>query len=892
MTKQFSIRKKLIISICLGCLFPFLIGSLYIKQEQSSWLYDNNVENANVLLSQTADHVDHSVLKLMENLASMIAMDERIINVGSDINSYVDFGSEGFALHNFESERLISSYFRSIVESHDIVSFVSLGTETGGYIEYPPFNPTNPYDPRVRAWYMGAILKESAIISEPYITKITKDLVVSVDKTVVANEQKIGVISMTVSLDDLMKNINTLHYGKTGYIDILSPNNVFINSPANPGWVLRSTYDLDLDIYRSIDSYNGKSFEGQINSVDKVFNVYISPYSGWKYISVIDKSEVLARSKSLSDILLYIYIATFLIVFALLFLISGYITHPILKLAQSINKMATFQFDLYEHKEIISYTNQGDEIGEISRALRSMQQNFIELKNKVTEMDQEIQHIDIDVNSTYQMKLSKDNPFFSISYSVNVLLKKVQSYIEQIHDFNKEISDKNELLSASEEELTAQLEEINFQKEQIYFLADHDPLTDLPNRRCFSEKLHQVLSNESSGAVLLLDLDNFKGINDTLGHPFGDKVLQCISGRLSQLSGSNVFVSRFGGDEFLILFENHGPLDQLPVFIAHLFEVFSVPFMMEQIEIKLAFSMGIARFPQDSRDIESLIMQADLALYDAKNHGKNDYAYFNHEMALHMQNKQVIKKILLEALEDDGFKMVYQPQVDISTFETAGYEALVRLKNHALSPTEFIQIAEEDGLIIPLGRIVTKKVIEQLRTWIDKGLDVRPVSINFSVVQIHDTTYSTYLFELLEAYNIDPRLIVLEITENIFLENKETTLEFITALRSQGIKIAVDDFGTGYSSLSYLTFLPIDTLKLDRLICTKFLEHDNLAVMDSLISLAHSLKLNVVAEGIETETQVHRLIVGKCDVVQGYYFSHPLEVEDVESTLGRTYSLK
>jgi diguanylate cyclase (GGDEF)-like protein len=553
--------------------------------------------------------------------------------------------------------------------------------------------------------------------------------------------------------------------------------------------------------------------------------------------------------------------------------------------------MSTFKFDLYEHKNFEIYTHQKDEIGEISRALSRMQENFIELKNNIDVMDEEIQNINIDEKSIYQLSLSKDNPFDGITSSVNGLLKRVNSYIEQIKLFGDEISCKNDLLISSEEELIAQIEEINAQKEHINFLAYHDSLTNLPNRRSLYVKLKKALENNSIGAVLLIDLDNFKGINDSLGHSFGDKVLQYISSKLEKISSESVFVSRFGGDEFLILYECEKSQDEIVCFIERIFLAFSDAFIIDDNKIKIGISMGVSVFPSDSQNIHQLIMNADLAMYTIKNTGKNNYAFFNSTMAEHLEKKLNIKAILMESMANNGFKMVYQPQVDIHSGEIKGYEGLIRLKNYNLSPAEFIHIAEENGMIIPIGRMVTKMVVEQMHLWMEKGFDLKPVSINFSAIQIQDTNYKTYLFDLLKENDINPQFIVIEITENIFMEYKETTIAFLNELRVSGIKIAVDDFGTGFSSLSYLTFLPIDIIKLDRMLGIKFLELENSDFMNSLIALAHSLKLTVVAEGIEDFDKVQKLISGKCDAIQGYYFSKPLEVEDVERNYNKIYDL-
>jgi diguanylate cyclase (GGDEF)-like protein len=889
--KKLSIRNKLISSIIIGCLIPYLISGVYIKDKTEEWLYNDNIEKTNLLLQQTVTHVDESILKNINNLVTMISIDERIMNIDSNINSYVDYDPNTFKYRFTESENSIMEYFRAIKESHDVITMISVGTEDGGYIEYPKFKPIAPYDPRTRDWYADGIHHTETVISEPYITKVTGDLVISLVKSVNLNGRNIGVVCVTINLDNLMKDINKIRYGKSGYIDILSPNNIFINSPQKEEWLFHSIEESELNVFNPINQYNHKSFEGIIDSVEKVFNVYISPYSGWKYIFVIDKSEVLEQSRVLTGLLLAIFLVTLLIILTLMFFISNHIAKPILAIAAVINKMATFKFDAYKNKNIKVYTNNNDEIGEISRALNVMQDNFIELKSKMKSIDEEIQTINVDGSTLHQLELSKDNPFAGITSSVNILLQKVHSSIEQVNLVNEEVSYKNELLVASEEELTAQLEEINTQNDFIMFLAEHDPLTNLPNRRKFNEKLNQVLADGGIGAVLLLDLDNFKGVNDTLGHLFGDRVLEYISGKLKEMSGQNIFVSRFGGDEFLILYQCQDHTDETLQFIEQLYTVFDDKFLIDQHEIKIEFSIGISLFPKDSQDINQLIINADLAMYNVKNKGKNNHAFFDNKMADHLKHKLDTKIILRDAVTNNGFKLLYQPQVDIHSGEIIGYEALIRLKDYTLSPMEFIAIAEEDGMIITIGRIVTRMAIEQIRQWQQKGYSLKPVAINFSAVQIHDHDYLAYLMNLLETNDVKPELIVIEITENVFLENKDTTIAFLNSLRAHGIKIAIDDFGTGFSSLSYLTFLPLDTIKLDRALCIKFLELENITVMDSLIALAHSLNLKVIAEGIEEYQQVQKLMVGKCDAVQGYYFSKPLEVDEIERKFEMIYEL-
>ena len=868
------------LGVLLSCIIPYIIGGLYIKNITEDWLYGNYIEHANMMLESTAKNVDDTILNLMGNLSEMMAHDERIVNVKDELRTYTNFTVGAAIPEGTLVENNIKQYLQTIKNTQDIVTLVSFGTQWGGYVEVPTFQPTSAYDPRVRPWYVNALSAEGAFFTEPYRTKASNELVFAVSHQVKDNQNPIGVVSLTIRLDTLMHEINAGKYNKESYINILSSHDLFINSPKHSDWLLKSVSELNNPLFFNISQYDGKSYEGFIDGVESVLSVYVSPLSGWKYISVVKKSDVLKESTVLTGIFIVIYSITLLIIVILIYLISTYITQPILSIAQVINEMAAFKFNQYQSRGLKSYAHKSDEIGEITSALTKMQDNFVELNSNMNMMDEEIRNIDIYQQSGYQLRLSEDNPFVFIVQSFNELLGRVHLYIDQIKGFNQEMMEKNQLLIASEEELTAQLEEIKSQKELIRFLADHDSLTNLPNRRIFHDYLSKALERCGTGAVILLDLDNFKSINDTLGHAFGDKVLEYVARQLKETTSENTFVSRFGGDEFLILVEHPDDLKYVLRYVKNLQAVLGNRFLVDQHEVSIEFSVGISFYPQDSVDMHQLIMNADLALYHVKNSGKNNYAFFDKSMSDYLNAKREIKEALREAVQHDGFKLVYQPQVDTQTGKIMGYEALLRLKNNLFSPTEFIPVAEEDDMILTIGRLVTEMAIQQMKAWQQKGLKQKRVSINFSAVQIHDYQYPEFLMACLKAHGVAPEYITIEITENIFLENKESTITLLKHLRGKGISIAVDDFGTGYSSLSYLTVLPIDIIKLDRTLGTKFLEIENIAVMDSLIALAHSLNLKVVAEGIETHEQVKRLAVGKCDEIQGYYFSHPLEADD------------
>lgn len=430
--------------------------------------------------------------------------------------------------------------------------------------------------------------------------------------------------------------------------------------------------------------------------------------------------------------------------------------------------------------------------------------------------------------------------------------------------------------------------ELRKQKDYIEYLAYHDTLTTLPNRRKYTEQINEYLESGEKGAIILLDLDNFKRINDSLGHIYGDEVLKYISRDLKRYISSDLCVYRVGGDEFLLLIREK-TREEIEEIIHNIFNDFNKVLVIGANKIELTFSMGITMFPEDGRDVSQLFMNADLALYSVKNQNKNGHRFFDYKLSKEMLQRLTITNYLREAIDSDGFKIVYQPQVDLKTGKVIALEALLRFKYHSTSANEFIPVAEENQMILEIGRIVTEKVIRQLRDWMDKGNVVKPVSINFSRVQIHDVNYFAFLKDKLKQYQVDPDLIEFEITESILIKNKKFTIEFLEQLKSMGVRLVLDDYGTGYSSLYYLTSLPLDKIKIDCSVNQKFLEGNMENIIKCVIDLAHNLGFEIVAEGIEVEEQFQLLKKAKCDSIQGYLFCKPLEADVVLKTLNINY---
>ncbi|MCH4889310.1 EAL domain-containing protein [Acidaminobacter sp. JC074] len=417
--------------------------------------------------------------------------------------------------------------------------------------------------------------------------------------------------------------------------------------------------------------------------------------------------------------------------------------------------------------------------------------------------------------------------------------------------------------------------EIKKHQAQIETQANTDFLTGLPNRRMFDKVLNERLFMGKSGAVLLMDLDNFKEINDTLGHAYGDEVLKAISKQLKYTDFRDQEVFRFGGDEFLFIID-YETNEEIDHFTNKVLDFFRKPIKVGREEVQVKFSIGVSKFPQDGSSVNILLRNTDLAMYAVKEEGKDNYKMFDKSLLDRIQIRSDIEKTIRQALDNNGFKLVYQPQVESISGEVKGYEALIRLKNNKYYPDQFIEVAETTGLIIDIGRYVIKDVIKYLSKLKVMGIEM-PIAVNISPKQLGDKSLGDYLKRLLKEYEVDPKYIDFEITESLLVENVDEVLNFLKYLKSIGIKMSLDDFGTGYSSISYLTFLPIDKLKLDKSIIERFIEQKREEVLKNIIEMAHNFDFEVVAEGVETKDQFKLLRDMSCDFIQGYYFSKPVE---------------
>jgi diguanylate cyclase (GGDEF)-like protein/PAS domain S-box-containing protein len=430
-------------------------------------------------------------------------------------------------------------------------------------------------------------------------------------------------------------------------------------------------------------------------------------------------------------------------------------------------------------------------------------------------------------------------------------------------------------------------------EERVQFLAYYDALTGLPNRTLLQDRLAKALAGarrrKDKVALLFLDLDRFKNINDSLGHSVGDLLLQEVAERLKKWSRELDTVARLGGDEFLIALGGVKEAADAAVAAERLMDVMTAEFVVEGLPLSVNCSLGVSIFPEHGADCETLIKNADAAMYCAKENGRNNFQFFTEEM-----NAQAVERLTLEsslrlALDKKELFLMYQPQMDIATGRIIGLEALLRWQHSDLGlvpPDKFIRIAENSGLIVPIGEWVLRTACRQARKWLDEGLPAVSVAVNVSAVQFRQEDFCELIRRVLDETSLAPQYLELELTESLLLSNADVMFSVFQELKAMGLKLAIDDFGTGYSSLSYLKKFPVSKLKIDRsFVRDVAINADDAAIATAIISMAKSLKLKVIAEGVENEAQMSFLRTQHCDEIQGYYFSRPLSPEQAADKL-------
>jgi diguanylate cyclase (GGDEF)-like protein len=483
--------------------------------------------------------------------------------------------------------------------------------------------------------------------------------------------------------------------------------------------------------------------------------------------------------------------------------------------------------------------------------------------------------------------------------SFNHMLSEIQARDDELEQHRQHLQDMVALrtveLEAANSRLMRAKESAELSAEKMAHQAYHDALTGLPNRALINDRLIVALAHslreKSRLALLFLDLDRFKVINDSLGHDVGDQLLAEVGRRLQECVRGDDTVARFGGDEFMVLLSwIREPADAGRV-AQKIIDRLAEPFRCSRHELYVTTSIGISIYPDDGSDTTVLMRNADASMYRAKERGRNNYQFWSADMEGGSHRRLTLENDLRKALERDELELHYQPKIDVASGAIVGVEALLRWRHAGLGtvpPDQFIPLAEETGLIVPLGEWVVQKACVQARAWREAGFPELTVAVNLSACQFRRNHMPGVVVRALEATGLTPAGLELEITESVFMLSTDTTQRALKTLRDMGVRFAIDDFGTGYSSLGYLRRFPVDIVKIDRSFVSALpTEAGDASIAAAIIAMAHSLQLTVVAEGVENEAQLGFLRAEGCDQVQGYLFSRPLPAADIAPLLAR-----
>ncbi|MDO9305182.1 MAG: EAL domain-containing protein [Sulfuricurvum sp.] len=513
-------------------------------------------------------------------------------------------------------------------------------------------------------------------------------------------------------------------------------------------------------------------------------------------------------------------------------------------------------------------------------ALKSLGYTLDELKNlTIFDINPDITLEDIDIFRQYLLNISheltnlsthkrKDGSIYPVQASVHKLTYQGQTAVVI---FDTDIT-----------ELTAI-------QDKLQHLATHDSLTGLPNRVLFHDRLEMAIKqtrrNEEKLAILFVDLDHFKQVNDSLGHSIGDELLIEVAKRLQSLLRDSDTIARMGGDEFNILLDGFDNTENIITLVQKCIDAFKEPFTVQKQRLYATLSIGISIYPNDGINAELLLKNADAAMYKAKTEGRNTYQFYAHEMSEKAYERVIMENSLRIALKDNQFRVFYQPQINLISGELAGMEALVRWEHPTLgivSPDKFIPFCEETGLIQEIDFFVLESVVKQQIAWNLDGITIPKIAVNFSAKTLNSHSIADEVRTIMNFYRCPINCIAIEVTESQIMKNPDEAIKILRELQALGLEISIDDFGTGYSSLSYLKKLPINKLKIDQSFIRDIpYDEDDIAITKTIIALAHNLKLNVIAEGVETLEQQQFLIANGCPLAQGYFYSKPIDTESM-----------
>lgn len=833
-------------------------------------------------------------------------------------------------------------FYETYAYSKDIKCFGPYAYKDNGRVINTDEYSNEIFDYLDQDWYKaGKNSKEKIVWTDPYYDEVTQVAMLTAVVPLHDNQGNfMGVVSGNLDFGTLQKLISDLHLNIKADVYLLNKDGQYLAHPEkNKVMQGKITEDSNKSLSNAAKTmFSGK--EGTFTYFRKeARRVYYAPVPGFGWTLAIDVAEadLLAPLNDLLYRMFTIFIIAIIITSAALFFYSRYIVRNIKMVNQFA--MAIVQGDLSQSIEVRS----NDEFGQMTENLNTMRENFEAQYEEIAISREELGHSEekyrvlVENSKDLIYRLDTKGKFVSVNKAFEKTsgLKK-----EEIigYDMSFFIKDKNKYVKLKEmleqviktgEHKYLNFEYIKFNGEKIIYdvslmpvknmhnqivgitgtnhdiseilkneekikqLAYYDTLTGLPNRILFCERVtsavNQAKDNGELLVVMYLDLDDFKRINDTKGHHVGDMVLKKVSETLKNIISEPNIVTRMGGDEFTILLENITSLKEVNDIAAKILYAIELPCTINGSKYNLSTCIGISLYPNDGLSVEELLKKSDIAMYKAKAAGKNNFKFFNSRMMDEILDRVELELHLRNALSNNEMYIEFQPQIDGLNGTIRGAEALMRWENPkygVISPARFIPILEENTQIVKFGDWILRQSCLLNKDIQNKNLNAITIAVNISSVQLKQKNFVNRVLEILNETGLEPKYLELEITESVLIEGFEEVLEKLAQLKELGIKISLDDFGTGFSSLNYLRQLPIDTLKIDRSFLSEMSETSNdRAIIGTIISLAHKLNMEVVAEGVETQEHNEYLINNHCDYLQGFYHSKPVSIKDLERML-------
>lgn len=970
-----TVREKLIISFLLVAMVPLLLLGISTYIQMVNSLKDEMILTTNKEMDQL-DHMISTTLKGIKEDNQMLSTVPIVTQGKTTAPIYFDKQVDISISYQEPVDGInsrIFAEFERYAKYHRDVAYVYMGTESGGYIQWPLEKVGKAgYDPRTHSWYQQSIKNpDQVLISEPYQSFLSDNFIISTTNTIKdQNGQVVGVMGIDVSLLQLSKIIEDFNKDNISFLFMFTKDGIILAHPdksmhfQNISTLAEEGKSQDenngnmncSDYYKLLHESEG-FLETKIHGKKVFINFKTSPTTGWKIATVIEESLLIAKNQHIALVISVFILLLILFTFGGTSFITFYLTRPLDQVVRHLQCITNGDLtkDISE-----ALLKRKDEIGEVAQAVDVMQKSryqaqmqlqsgneqlaslyeqlasteeelraqFDELwdKQKKIERSEERYRLategandaiwDWDIQSG-QMVTSKrwlkklgwsdgENLNFLLSWKKHIhpedqlkanamledhLTGKTTEYLCEyrvkessgkylwILTRGKALFDENGIavrMAGSFTDVTAD----KMRDLQIQHMAYYDSLTNLPNRASVVECLSTELENKGAvGAILFIDLDNFKLVNDSFGYEYGDRLLVQVAKKLQQIAGKN-FVARLGGDEFIMMVKgviNCSIIENLAKCIT---QTIDQPFGTDKDYFIVTSSIGIALYPKDGNKPDKIMRRADLALHQAKREGKRCYEWFQDKFEHEMLEKLHIEKGLREAIANEEFVLHYQPVVDLNDGRTVGLEALIRWQRpeHGLVfPDNFMSVAEESGLIIPIGQWVMRTACLFGKELRDGGQDIC-IAVNVSVKELLQNDFVEKVARILDDTGFPSFCLELEIVETLLIEKFDIAVPKLHHLRAMGVQISLDDFGTGYSSLSYLKELPIDIVKIDRSFVTGAMKKGtHAAIIETIIELSHRLQLKVVAEGVETEGQRFFLRKKKCDKIQGYLISEPIE---------------